>query len=189
MTNYLDKFNELGAILNGHFLLSSGLHSDKYVQCALVLQYPDVCEEISKEIASEFENDKIDVVIGPAMGGITFAYEVARQLGVRGIFAERQNGVMTLRRGFSIQENEKVLIVEDVCTTGGSTKEVIELVKKTGATLCGVGFIIDRSKDGVDFGVRQKSLIRIKVETYEQSECPLCKENIPLVKPGSKKLP
>ena len=183
----LKLFEEHGALLSGHFRLSSGLHSEKYLQCALVLQYPDIAEELSRELAKKFAKEKIDVVIGPALGGITLAYEVARALGVRGLFTERQEGKMVLRRGFSIKEREKALVVEDVITTGGSTKEVIDVVKSQGADVVGVGSIIDRSSGEVDFGASFQSLARIRIETFEEKNCPLCRKNVPIMKPGSRR--
>ena len=198
----LDLFVKQGALLNGHFKLSSGLHSEKYLQCALVLQYPEIAEKLSKAIATNFSKDKIDVVIGPALGGVTLAYEVARAIGSRGLFTERhpsigpgwrpecaegrQDKKMVLRRGFVISKGEKVLVVEDVVTTGGSTKEVIDLVKSFGGNVAGVGSIIDRSSAKIDFGVPFRSLAKVKVETFEEDKCPLCKKGIPITKPGSK---
>ena len=190
----LELFTGCNALLSGHFMLSSGLHSEKYLQCALVLQHPDIAEKLSKELAKKFHKEKIDVVIGPALGGVTFAYEVARALGARGLFTERQYGLpagqagkMVLRRGFSIEKGEKVLVVEDVVTTGGSTKEVIGVVKSLGADVIGVGSIIDRSGGEIDFSVPFKSLAKIRVDTFAEKDCPLCKKNIPVVKPGSRK--
>lgn len=181
----LDLFNKQGALLTGHFKLSSGLHSEKYLQCALVLQHPDVAGKLSKELAGKFSG-KVDVVVGPALGGVTLAYEVARALGVRGLFTERQDGKMVLRRGFSIAKGENVLVVEDVVTTGGSTKEVIEVVKSLGGKVAGVGSIIDRSEKTPEFGTQFHALVQIKVITYKENECPLCKKGIPVTKPGSK---
>ena len=149
----LALFEKSGAFLKGQFKLSSGLHSEGYLQCALVLQDPEAAAKLAKALAKKFSKDEIDAVIGPALGGITLAYEVARQLGARGIFAEREDGAMTLRRGFSIARGEKVLVVEDVITTGGSTKEVIELVKRSGGIVVGVGAIIARSAGGTDLVV------------------------------------
>lgn len=183
----LALFDQYGALLKGHFRLSSGLHSEKYLQCALILQHPDVAEKLSKELAKKFTKNKIDVVIGPALGGITLAYEVARALGVRGLFTERQDGKMVLRRGFSIEKGEKALIVEDVVTTGGSTKEVIDVVKSLGGEVIGVSSIIDRSSERIDFGAPFVSLAKVKVETFEEKNCPLCKKNTPVTKPGSRK--
>ena len=184
----LGLFEKSGALLRGHFKLSSGLHSEKYLQCALVLQYPGIAEKLSKALADKFSAEKIDVVIGPALGGVTLAYEVARAIGSRGLFTERQDGKMVLRRGFSISKGEKVLVVEDVVTTGGSTKEVIELVKSFGANIVGVGSIIDRSSvAGIDFGAPFKPLAKVAVETFEEDKCPLCKNQTPITKPGSRR--
>ena len=135
-------FEELNALLKGHFRLSSGLHSEKYLQCAIVLQHPAIAEKLAKTLVAGFEGEKIDVVAGPALGGVTWAYEVARALGTRGVFTEREEGKMTLRRGFSIMSGEKVLVVEDVVTTGGSTKEVIDVIKGLGGVVVGVGLLL-----------------------------------------------
>lgn len=186
-TDVLKLFEKHNALLTGHFRLSSGLHSERYLQCALVLQYPDVAEKLSKELAKKFSNNKIDVVIGPALGGITLAYEVARAIGARGLFTERQDSSMVLRRGFSIKKGEKALVVEDVVTTGGSTKEVVDVVKSFGGIVVGVGSIIDRSGGNIDFGAPFQSLSKIKAETFEEKNCPLCKKGIPITKPGSRK--
>ncbi|HPM42572.1 MAG TPA: orotate phosphoribosyltransferase [Candidatus Omnitrophota bacterium] len=181
----LSIFEKNNALLTGHFKLSSGLHSEKYLQCALVLQHPDIAAELSKAIAARFKN--VDLVVGPALGGVTLAYEVARALGVRGLFTERQDGVMALRRGFSIKPGEKVLVCEDVVTTGKSTKEVIDVVKAAGGVVVGVGSIIDRSEAPVDFGVEFQSLAKVAVVTYAENNCPLCNKGIPIMKPGSRK--
>ncbi|MFH0763408.1 MAG: orotate phosphoribosyltransferase [Candidatus Omnitrophota bacterium] len=183
----LKIFDKYNALLTGHFKLSSGLHSGKYLQCALVLQHPEAAEALAKELVKKFAGEKIDVVIGPALGGITIAYEAARAIGVRGIFAERQDGAMAIRRGFSIKPGEKALVVEDVITTGGSTKEVVEAVKNAGGIAAGVGCIIDRSASPIDFGARFESLAKIKIDTFKEGDCPLCKSNIPITKPGSRR--
>ena len=189
----LSLFDKYGALLKGHFKLSSGLHSEKYLQCALVLQYPDIAEKLSSTLAKKFSKTKIDVVVAPALGGITLAHEIARALGVRGLFTERrpsqgsQEGKMGLRRGFSIEKGEKVLVVEDVITTGGSTKEVIGVVKALGGKVIGVGSVIDRSSKNLDFGVPFLSLAKVNVETFEEKDCPLCKKSIAVTKPGSRK--
>jgi len=185
----LDIFTRTGALLEGHFLLTSGLHSPQYFQCALVLQYPQYGELLCRQIAGHFSNKAIDLVIAPAIGGILVSYEVGRFLNCRAIFAEREGEVMRLRRGFKINPGERVLVVEDVVTTGGSVKEVIELVRKAEAKVVGVGFIVDRSGGEVDFGVEKYSLLQLKVVTYKPEECPLCKEGLPVVKPGSRKTP
>ena len=177
---------EKNALLTGHFILSSGLHSEQYLQCALVLQHPDVNERCAKALAERIGQEKIDLVVGPALGGVTLAYEVARALGVRGIFTERQQGTMKLRRGFSIAKGERVLVCEDVVTTGGSTKEVMELIRSMGGVVVGVASIIDRSDTDPRFGVPFTALAKVKVKTYPAEECPLCRKGIPVTKPGSK---
>ncbi len=182
----LNIFKQTGALLEGHFLLTSGLHSDRYFQCAVVLQHPGHCEALSRELAKQFAGEKIDVVIGPALGGVTLAYEVGRALGARALFAERESGVMTLRRGFSVSPAERVLVVEDVVTTGGSVKEVIEFVRKAGAVVAGVGSIVDRSAGKAGFDCRFASLVKMDVVNYRAETCPLCLKGIPVVKPGSR---
>lgn len=179
-------FKETGALLEGHFLLTSGLHSSKYFQCAKVLQYPEYSEILSRQIARHFYTSEVEVVISPAIGGIIVGYEVARQLEARSIFAEREEGVMKLRRGFEIKPGERVLVCEDVVTTGGSVFEVIELVKNAGGKLVGVGCIVDRSGGKIDFGIRFASVVRLEVPTFKAEECPLCKEGIQIEKPGSR---
>ncbi|MCS7202709.1 MAG: orotate phosphoribosyltransferase [Dictyoglomus sp.] len=187
--DWLKVFKEKNAFLEGHFLLSSGLHSPNYLQCALILQYPDIAEEIAKDIAKKIPKDlKIDTVIGPALGGIVIAYELARALKARGIFSEREEGKMTLRRGFSISQGERILICEDVITTGGSALEVANLVKNLGGEICAYACIVDRSGGKVNFDKDLYSLIQLKLDTYTPEDCPLCKEGIPLVKPGSRNI-
>ncbi len=183
----LQIFRDCGALLEGHFKLSSGLHSGKYLQCAKVLQHPDIAEKLCKEIANKLKDIKIDVVIGPAMGGVTIGYEMARQLGVRGIFTERVDGVVSLRRGFELKKGEKVLISEDVVTTGKSTKEVMELVKASGAEVVACCSLIDRSSGKANLGVPLAALAAVEVETFEEKDCPFCKKGEPVVKPGSRK--
>lgn len=184
----LQIFRDTGALLDGHFRLTSGLHSPQYFQCAKVLQYPHYAEKLCREIANHFKDEKIDVVVSPAIGGIVVGQEVARLLGCRAIFAERENGAMTLRRGFEINPAERVLVVEDVVTTGGSLKEVVELAKSAGAAIVGVGFIVDRSAGKVTFDVPGYAVLQMKVVTYQPESCPLCKEGIPIEKPGSRKI-
>jgi len=181
-------FKATGALLEGHFLLTSGLHSPQYFQCARVLQYPQHAQKLCWEIAYQYMSNKINVVIGPALGGIVVAQEVARLMSARAIFAEREEGKMTIRRGFEIKSTEKVLVVEDVVTTGGSIKEVINLVQATGANLVGVGFLVDRSQNRISFSVPKFSVFEMDVVTYQPDECPLCKQGVPVVKPGSGKL-
>lgn len=181
-------FQNTRAMLTGHFRLTSGRHSDQYFQCALVLQHPNHTETLCRELASRFANDQVSAVIGPAMGGIIVSYEVARALGVRSLFAERENGAMTLRRGFSIEPGEKVLVVEDVITTGGSVREVIEVVRSLGGEVVGAGVLVDRSNGTVDLGVRTEALLVTEAVSYDPEECPLCKQGIPAVKPGSRNI-
>ena len=184
----LQVFKNKGALLEGHFLLSSGLHSGQYLQCAKVLEDPKASAKLSQALAAHFKKQKIDTVVGPAMGGIILAYELARALGARALFAEREKGKVCLRRGFSVKPQEKVLIAEDVITTGGSVKEVIKAIKGYGATIVGIAALIDRSGRKYPFGkIRFKSLKKIDIKTYTAKNCPLCKEGLPLVKPGSRK--
>ena len=180
-------FLDTKALLQGHFLLTSGLHSPNYFQCARVLQYPNHAEAFCAEIASHFRAEKIDYVISPAIGGIVAGQEVARLLGCKAIFAERENNVMTLRRGFEIVPGEKALAIEDVVTTGGSIKEVIELVRQQGGVVAGAGFLVDRSAGKVTFDVPKYAVLQMEVVTYAAENCPLCQQGSPVVKPGSRK--
>lgn len=175
------------ALMEGHFLLASGLHSPKYLQCARLLQYPDLAERIGESIASLLRSVEIDVVAAPAVGGILVAHEVARALGVRAVFSEREGVVMTFRRGLEIDSGERVAVVEDVITTGGSIKETIGAVKEHGAVIAGAACILDRSGGQADLGVPLLSLAQLTFPTYQPEECPLCREGRPLVKPGSRK--
>ncbi len=184
----LGIFKKTGALLEGHFLLTSGRHSNVYFQCAKVLQYPQYTENICSIIAEHFSNEEIDTVIAPAIGGIIVGQEVAGQLNKRSIFAEREDKKLTLRRGFSLKEGERVLVCEDVVTTGGSVFEVIDIVKNSGAQVAGVGFIVDRSNGKVQFGFPQKSTVKMDVVSYLPDECELCKKGIPFEKPGSRKV-
>lgn len=178
---------ETEALLSGHFLLTSGKHSDRYIQCAKVLQYPEHTAALSKAMAEPFQDQGISCVVGPAMGGIIVAYEVARQLGVRAIFTERENGQMTLRRGFTVAKGEKVLVVEDVITTGGSVREVVELLQGLGAEVVGVSCLVKRGAE-VDLGVPLVPLLSLSVAAFEPEDCPLCRQGIPAVKPGSRSI-
>lgn len=180
-------FIDSGALMEGHFILTSGRHSNQYMQCAQVLQYPAYTEELAKHLADKFRNDGVELVIGPAMGGIIVAYEVARQLGVPSVFTERLDGEMALRRGFMIDAAQKVLVVEDVVTTGGSVKEVMEVVRAFGGHVVGVGVLVDRSNGKVKFGVKQESVLTMDIESWPADNCPLCKEGkIRAIKPGSR---
>lgn len=182
----LDIFRETKALLEGHFQLTSGLHSPQYFQCARVLQFPKYLHLLSGEIARHFEYSEIEVVISPAIGGIVVGTEVGRMLNARTIFAERKDGKMELRRGFEIQPGERVLVVEDVVTTGGSTKEVIDLVNQSKGILVGTSCIVDRSNGKVQFDTKQFSVLPMEVVAYQPSDCPLCKTGSPAVKPGSR---
>jgi len=183
----LKIFLDSGALMEGHFLLTSGLHSNRYMQCAKVLQYPQYTEMIARHLADKFRDDNIELVIGPAMGGIIVAYEVARQLNVPALFTERLDGEMVLRRGFVMDPGQRVLVVEDVVTTGGSVKEVMNVVDKFGAKVVGVGVLVDRSNGRVDFGVKQEAVLHMDIEAWKAADCPLCAiGKRPLVKPGSR---
>jgi orotate phosphoribosyltransferase len=184
----LELFKEKGALLTGHFQLTSGLHSGQYLQCALVLQYPEIAEQLGAALARKFGRSKVDCVVGPAVGGIVIAQEVARALGVRAMFCEREGGLMKLRRGFTVAKNERALVVEDVTTTGGSVREVVSALEQSGASVVGIGAIIDRSGGVIDFGRPFKPLARLQAPTFEAAACPFCGRGIPLSKPGSRKL-
>jgi len=179
-------FTSTGALLTGHFQLTSGLHSRQYLQCALVLQDPRNAERIGKLLADKFNGITVDVVVAPAIGGILVAHETARAIGVRALFTEREAGMMTLRRGFSIAPGERALVVEDVVTTGGSTRETIEAVSRAGGVVVGAGSLVDRSGGDVDLGVPRRALLTLYVPAYEPADCPLCRQGEPVVKPGSR---
>jgi len=181
----LETFREAGAYLNGHFRLTSGLHSSEYLQSALVLQHPVFAERLGRSLAESMP--KGQVVASPALGGLIIGHEVARAMGARFVFTERDPaGKMVLRRGFSLDPQETVVVVEDVVTTGGSTREVIELVQASGAQVLGVGSIIDRSGGKVDLGVPRVALATLNAVAWTPEECPLCKQGLPVVKPGSR---
>ncbi len=184
----LDIYKKTGALLSGHFLLSSGLHSDRYLQSALVLQQPDTATKLCAELASRFKDLKVEVVIAPALGGVFVSHETARALGVRALFAERVSGELTLRRGFFIRPGERTLVVEDVITTGKSTKETIEVVKRAGGVVVAAGSLVDRSGGRAELGVPYKSLVTLDVPTYSPDACPMCKAGSAPVKPGSRGL-
>jgi len=180
-------FTSSGALLRGHFIFTSGRHGDTYMQCAQVLKHPEYTERLAKHLALHFKNDAIDVVIGPAMGGIVVAYEVARQLGAIALFTERENEKMALRRSFSITPGQRVLVVEDVTTTGGSVREVIEVVRAHQGCVAGVGVLIDRSNGAIDFGVKQTAVLSMEILSWEADACPLCRQGkLPAIKPGSR---
>lgn len=184
----LELFKSTGALQHGHFKLTSGLHSPDYFQCAKVLQYPQYNEILCGEIARHFHDWRVEIVVAPAIGGIMVGQEVARQMRVRGIFAEREDSKMSLRRGFEIKEGERVLVCEDVVTTGGSVQEVVGIVRKAGGTVVGVASIVDRSKIPINFGAKFFPLLKMEVPVYQPEACPLCKENVPIEKPGSRKV-
>jgi orotate phosphoribosyltransferase len=182
----LQVFRENSALLEGHFILSSGLHSDRYIQCALILQHPKVAQKLCGELAAKLRQVGAAVVTAPALGGVIVAHEVARALGVRALFTERQDGAMTLRRGFGFSPGEPTLVVEDVITTGGSTRETMKCVEQAGGKVVGVGALIDRSGGAAELGVPKATLVSLKVQNYNPADCPLCKSGIPAVKPGSR---
>ena len=184
----LDIYTRTGALLAGHFLLSSGLHSDRYLQSALVLQQPEIATRLCAALAGHFRDLKIEVVIAPALGGVFVSHETARALGVRALFVERVNGELTLRRGFSIRANERVLVVEDVITTGKSTRETIAVVEKAGGDVIAAGSLVDRSGGKADLGVPYRSLVTLDVPSYRPEDCPMCKAGGTPVKPGSRGL-
>ena len=180
----IEILKESGALLEGHFLLSSGRHSSRYVQCAKLMQYPGKAEKVLSLVADKLRSIDFDVIIGPAMGGIIVAYELARQLKKPAMFTERENGVMTLRRGFEIEKGQKVIISEDVVTTGKSSLETAEVIKSLGGVVVGIACIVDRESTNVGYPVY--SAVELSVESFEKQDCPLCKEGIPYIKPGSR---
>ncbi len=184
----LDLFRRSGALLEGHFRLTSGLHSAGYLQCALVLQHPQHAEMFGRALADLTRDLRPTVVLSPALGGVVIGHEVARALGVRALFAERQDGRLTLRRGFTLDASDRVLLVEDVVTTGGSTRETIEVATAAGATVVGAAAIVDRNAARVDLGVPFHALLHISLPTYDPSTCPLCAQGVPVVKPGSREV-
>jgi orotate phosphoribosyltransferase len=182
----LDLMTELGARREGHFKLSSGRHSNAYFQCAQILQFPDLALELGRSIADLFSEDDFDLVVSPAIGAVLLGHEVARALGRRYVFTERKDGVMSLRRDFRIEQGERVLIVEDVVTRGTSTHEAIDIVKKEGGVVSGLACLVDRTSDDVKLPMPLASLMKVEVVTWEEKDCPLCREGLPLVKPGSR---
>lgn len=189
----LDLFRRSGALLEGHFRLSSGLHSPGYLQCALVLQHPKHAEALGRAIAERTREWRPSLVLAPALGGVVIGHEVGRALGVRALFSERQDGAMALRRGFVIGETDRVLVVEDVLTTGGSTRETMQVAKAAGGQVVGAASIVDRSGPSTgsgraahDFGVPFTALLDMTLPTYEPDQCPLCAKGLPVMKPGSR---
>ena len=185
--NVINEFRKTGALLEGHFQLSSGLHSTVYLQCALVLQFPAKAEAFGRALAAKFSNAGIQLVASPAIGGIVIGHEVARALRARFVWTEREAGEMTLRRGFSVSPGEKTLVVEDVITTGGSTRDTIDALRAAGADVLAAASIIDRSGGGADVGVPRVALATLRVASVEPENCDACKLGEPAVKPGSRK--
>ena len=183
----LDLFRRSGGLLEGHFRLTSGLHSSGYLQCALVLQHPQQAEALGRAIADRTRDLRPSVVLSPALGGLIIGHEVARALGGRAVFAERQDGTLTLRRGFVIGETDRVLVVEDVLTTGGSTRETMQVARAAGGQVVGAAAVVDRGGTAREqFDVPFAALLEIDIPTYEPSLCPLCAKGLPVTKPGSR---
>jgi len=185
-TDTLSLFKKTGALLDGHFKLSSGLHSSGYLQCALVLQYPAYAETLGRALAERLRELSPTVVLSPALGGLIIGHEVGRALGVRAIFAERQDGTMTLRRGFSLSPSDRVVVIEDVVTTGGSTRETMAVAAAAGATVVGAGAVVDRSGGTSGLDVPFRALTVLSLPTYPPETCPLCAAGSPVTKPGSR---
>jgi orotate phosphoribosyltransferase len=185
-TTVLDLFRTSGALLEGHFRLTSGLHSSGYLQCALVLQHPAHAEALGRALAARLPASGATAVLSPALGGLIIGHEVARALGVRALFAERQEGALTLRRGFALSSEDRVVVIEDVVTTGGSTRETVEVARTAGATVIAAGSIIDRSGGQSTLDVPFQSLVTLSLPTYQAAACPLCAKGLPVTKPGSR---
>lgn len=183
----IERFRRTGALLEGHFVLTSGLHSPQYLQCALVLQHPPEAEALARAIAAHFDGQGIETVAAPAIGGIVIGYEVARALNARSVWTEREGGRMTLRRGFTVRPGESILVVEDVVTTGGSTRETIEALNEAGARVVAAASIIDRSGGRADVGVGRVALATLDVPALPPNVCPACLRGEPAIKPGSRK--
>jgi len=182
----LESFRRSGALLEGHFRLSSGLHSTGYLQCALVLQHPADAEMLGRALGARVRHLRPNVVLSPALGGVVIGHEVARALGVRAVFVERQDGMFALRRGFVLGEADRVLVVEDVLTTGGSTRETMQTAIAAGARVVGAASIVDRSGGAARFDVPYEALLDVSLPIYQPDECPLCAKGLPVVKPGSR---
>jgi orotate phosphoribosyltransferase len=182
----LALFRRSGTLLDGHFRLTSGLHSPRYLQCALVLSRPADAQTLAEALAPRLSGLGASVVLSPALGGIVIGHEIGRVLGIRAIFAERQDGALTLRRGFALAPDDRVLVVEDVVTTGGSTRETMEVARAAGATVVGAAAIVDRSGGNSSLGVPFEALLSLSVPTYAPASCPLCAQGLPVVKPGSR---
>ena len=182
----LEIFRETGVLQEGHFVLSSGRHAAQYLQCAQVLKYPVYANELARGIAELWQDEQIDVVVGPAIGGIIVSYAVGQALETKAVFAERKEGEMKFRRSFQIDEGDRVLLVEDVVTTGGSVKEVIRLLEQENAEIVGISSLVDRSGGKADFAYPFKPLLKLDVESFVASQCSLCEANVPITKPGSR---
>lgn len=188
MKNIIEILKKTDALLEGHFLLSSGKHSSEYVQCAKVLSHPKYAEEVLKPVVEKVKDLDIDILVGPAMGGVIVAYEMGRQLNKEAIFTERKDGDMTLRRGFKIEKGQKVLITEDVVTTGKSTMETKKVIEALGGIVIGVASLVDRTKGKSELDIPLYSGVSIDIETYDKDDCPMCKIGESAVKPGSRKI-
>ena len=182
----IEILKEINALLEGHFLLSSGKHSNRYCQCAKLLQYPDKAAKVLAPVADQLKNIDFDLVVGPAMGGIIVAYELGRQTGKPAIFTERENGIMTLRRGFEIIPGQKIIIAEDVVTTGKSSLETVEVLEKLGGQVVGIACIVDRGSSKLPFPLY--SAVKLDIESWAVEDCPLCAQKIPYIKPGSRNI-
>ncbi|MFT8314445.1 MAG: orotate phosphoribosyltransferase [Clostridium sp.] len=184
----IEILRESEALLEGHFLLSSGRHSEKYCQCAKLLQHPDKAEKVISVIVDKIKDVDFDIIVGPAMGGVLVSYELARQTGKPGIFAERVDGKMTIKRGFEVKKGDKVIISEDVVTTGKSSFEVVEILRKLGAEVVALCCIVDRRAKDVKTELPIYSAVKLEIESYEKENCPLCAKGVPYVKPGSRNI-
>lgn len=182
----LHLFRDCGAVLQGHFRLSSGKHSDTYFEKFQVLQHPHYVQQLCGELAKRFRRDGVEVVVGPTTGGVIIAYEVARQLGTRAVYAEREGDKRVLRRGFTLHEGERVLVVDDILTTGGSVREVLEMLEPYRVQVVGAGVLVDRAGGLVDLGVRLEALLQLLVQAWEPEACPLCQRGDPITEPGSR---
>jgi orotate phosphoribosyltransferase len=185
-TEVLDLFRQSGALLEGHFRLSSGLHSDRYLQSALVLQHPDFAEQLGRALAARLEHLQPTAILSPALGGIVIGQEVGRAMQLRALFAERQDGTLMLRRGFTLSPGDRVVVVEDVITTGGSTRETIAVAEAAGATVLGAAAIVDRGSNPARINLPLQALVRMEVPAYPPESCPMCAKGMPVVKPGSR---
>ncbi len=183
MENYLELFEKLGVIMNGHFLLTSGKHSPTFLQCSQLMQHPEHTERVVKDLAEKFEDTEAEVIVGPAMGGIILSYEMARQLGLRAIYAEKCENGMEFRRGFNEKPGTKVLVIEDAVSTGGSVRNVMDACKKANLEVVGVAIIVDRSNGEVKLHKNQHSLITLDIPSYDPKECPMCKDEMELISP------